>query len=408
MFNKLRLRLTMINVVVVGLIFLLIVSAIYFIMAKGLEIQTNQSMRLIASDTTNDDIKNMPKWEKHRLKFIYVKLNNNNQIIQINSNPPMSTQEIEPLVQESLRKNPPRGILKYHREHYRFLKISSSDNNPTKMVFVSTDNEEETLDHLLTALTSASLIGLALTFFGSLFLADRALVPIKKSWQRQRDFVADASHELRTPLAVIQTNLELVLGNPEETVSSQNKWLENILAENRRMAKLVDDLLLLARADSEQETMEMKKFCLTTALMEVIEPFKPVASGLGIQLSEGLAPMVNLIGDENRIRQLAVILIDNALKHTPNGGKVKVALKHFENTIELMVSDTGEGIEPIHLDKIFQRFYRVDKARSRESGSTGLGLAIADWIVKTHGGFIKVNSSPGVGTTFTILLPKNK
>jgi signal transduction histidine kinase len=231
------------------------------------------------------------------------------------------------------------------------------------------------------------------------------MAPIKKSWQRQQDFVADASHELRTPLTVVQVNLELVKGNPDETVASQSKWLDYSLIETERMSKLVGDLLFLARADSQQQTLEMKQFSLDTAMSGVIDSFRTLAETSGILLETSLDSDVTYWGDEFRIKQLLVILLDNALKYTPSGGKVTIGLQKIDSSAEITVSDNGEGIEAEHLSKIFERFYRVDKARSHQKEGTGLGLAIADWIIKSHRGQVEVSSSPGKGTSFVIRLP---
>jgi signal transduction histidine kinase len=231
------------------------------------------------------------------------------------------------------------------------------------------------------------------------------LIPIKKSWQKQQDFVADASHELRTPLAVIQTNIELVRGNPKDSVESQTKWLENIQHETGRMSKLVEDLLFLARADSEQLPLEMMDFNLSFTLLSTLSSFEVMAKNRGIKLESTVQDHILFYGDENRLKQLIVILIDNALKHTPAGGKISIRLINSGPSVELSVSDTGEGIEHEHLERIFERFYRVDKARSKMTGGTGLGLSIADWITKVHHGRITVTSQVGKGTTFVVNLP---
>jgi len=194
-------------------------------------------------------------------------------------------------------------------------------------------------------------------------------------------------------------------GNPEETVASQSKWLDYSLLETERMSKLVGDLLFLARADSQQQTLEITQFSLDTALHEVIESFKPLAETSGILLESSLTSEITFMGDAFRIKQLLIILIDNAIKYTPSGGQVTVGLQNRDTSVEITVSDNGEGIEPEHLAKIFERFYRVDKARSQQKEGTGLGLAIAEWIIQSHHGQVKVSSSPGEGTTFVISLP---
>ena len=172
------------------------------------------------------------------------------------------------------------------------------------------------------------------------------------------------------------------------------------------MSKLVNDMLFLARADSEQNLLEKKIFQLHLALLEAFIPFEASAIKKGIHLKPFEGPTVEINGDESKIKQLAAILIDNALKHTPSGGNIQMTLYDKGHKVEIVVSDTGEGISDDHIDKIFKRFYRVDKARSREDGSSGLGLSIAKYIVDEHKGEIKVESQLGIGTSFHVILPK--
>ncbi len=246
---------------------------------------------------------------------------------------------------------------------------------------------------------------IGMVFIGSWLLSKMAIAPIKVAWQKQLDFTADASHELRTPIAVIQTNLELVMDNPEETVSSQMKWLKNIEAENKRMAKLVNDLLTLSRADTDQQTLESETFMLDEAIDEALVPFDPVANRKNITLEISINNRVAFHGDRKWIKQLIVILVDNALHYAVGPGTVTVALTRHEKKVELIISDTGYGIENEHLDKIFDRFYRVAKTRNLNEDGSGLGLSIARWIVQEHKGTIQVASIPNKGTTFTVLLP---
>ena len=254
-----------------------------------------------------------------------------------------------------------------------------------------------------TVITSGII--LLIVFFGSLFITDRAMVPVKKAWQKQIDFTADASHELRTPLAVIQTNLELVMGNPEETVESQKKWLDSILSESKRMAKLVEGLLILSRADSGQQMLMMSHFMLDLTLKDVLCSYEAVAKAKGVVMTSGLASSVKFYGDSDRIKQLVVILLDNAVKYTDTNGRITVQLIRKDKHVVLSVSDTGVGIAQEDLNRIFDRFYRAAHTKSGNQGGAGLGLAIAYWIVREHRGIIRVESSLGGGTTFSVMLP---
>ncbi len=408
MFRSVRLKLTIINISVVGVILLVFLSGIYILMKQDLMRQSEQVMHTVAVESRFRPPRRFPALSRNWANCFYVRIDKNGGLQEASTNIPI-TEEEQTILLQSLLSQPGEneGIARSGDESFRFLKTASpGDKDVITVVFMNTQPERETLARLKTVLIVIGLGGIIIVFVSSLFLAGRALIPIKKSWERQKSFVADASHELRSPLAVIETNLELVLGNGEETVESQKKWLFNILAENRRMSKLVSDLLFLARADSNQQMFEKRFFPLRDVLMEAVISLQPLASKKSMALKADINQSQDFFGDEARIKQLAVILIDNAIKYTPQGGFVQVGLGIHETSVEITVTDNGEGIAKEHLDKIFERFYRVDKARSRESGGTGLGLSIADWIVKGHRGSITVSSMPGKGTTFKIALPK--
>lgn len=414
MFRRLRLKLTLINILVVVLITAFFMTGIYGLMIRSMRQSSDQLMRLVAMDAGSNPGNYMrgPRWQKQLPIYFYVKVNNSGDILESSQNVPVSREQLKNLIKESLRQEDDRGIIWQNRDgdhdHYRFLKAPLKNGQGITIVFLNPEAEDRVTGHLLAAFTITGLAGAALTLLGSLFMANRALIPIKTSWGRQKDFVADASHELRTPLTVIQTNLDIVRGSPTDTIESQMHWLDNIKAESEFMTKLIDDLLFLARTDSHQQLMNKDYFPLSSALKEVLTSFEPLASRNEIKITSLIEPQINFNGDQTRIKQLAAILIDNAIKYTPPGGEINLELKDLNNNVEITVSDTGEGIDQEHLDKIFNRFYRVDKARSRDSGGTGLGLSIAEWIVKEHKGVIKVKSSPGKGTTFSLIFPKNR
>ena len=241
------------------------------------------------------------------------------------------------------------------------------------------------------------------SLFGSLFLARRAMGPIQKSWNQQRDFLADASHELRTPMAVVQASLDVIRSNPNELVSEQKQWLNNIGESVEEMATLVESLLFLARIDSQQHPIDKKTFALDQAITNALDPYKFLAETKKVNFAVSLTPGMELYGDEGRIKQVVCILLDNALRHTPAGGEIKVILQKINRSAQLTVSDTGEGIPMEHLKKIFERFYQVDPSRNK--GGAGLGLSIAKCIVEAHDGGIQAISKVGAGANFFIRLP---
>lgn len=252
------------------------------------------------------------------------------------------------------------------------------------------------------------LFGLLAATLVGFFLAERMLRPIRSAWRRQVEFVADASHELRTPLAVIQSNLGIVMEHTNETVLENLEWLNNAHGESRRLSKLVRDLLTLARSDSERMPVERTEIDLQDLLSHIHELYETIAQMRGIALElDATSPLV-MLGDRDRLHQLFVILLDNAVKFTEEGGTIHIALSEQKSSAVITVTDTGLGIAREHLQRVFDRFFTVDPARSREQAGkgTGLGLSIARWIADAHGGRISVDSNGiGQGTTVRIELP---
>jgi signal transduction histidine kinase len=262
--------------------------------------------------------------------------------------------------------------------------------------------EASALDELKALLIAGGIVGLLLASLASLFLAGRALVPIRQAFARQRQFTADASHELRTPLALIRANAEMLYRHARR---GDEELIGEIIRETDHLNRLVADLLVLARADAESLTLESRPIDLRTLASSVNEDLRAIAGSRGITTELSMDGPATVQGDEGRLRQLLLILLDNALKYTDPGGRVDVTVGREDNRARLVVADTGIGIPAEDQPHIFDRFYRVDRAREHESGGTGLGLAIAHWIVQAHHGTIKVESESGKGSRFQIDLP---
>jgi two-component system sensor histidine kinase CiaH len=265
--------------------------------------------------------------------------------------------------------------------------------------------EEQALHDLSLLLIGGGALGILLAALGSLFLAGRALVPIRQAFGRQRQFTADASHELRTPLALIRANAEMMLLRSEHLDDENAELVQEIIRETDHLNRMVGDLLTLARADSEMLELRIASMDFGALVEEVHDDLQRIAEARDIQGTVSVSGPVTVAGDEVRLRQLLLILIDNALKYTDPGGQVQVSLSRVDNRARLVVQDTGIGIPPEDVPHIFERFYRVDRAREHESGGTGLGLAIARWIVQAHHGTIKVESELSKGTKFQVELP---
>lgn len=286
--------------------------------------------------------------------------------------------------------------------NYRiYTKYFDNSNGPgIVQVFQNTINEEIIWSFLKTVLFLFGSTGMFILLCISYIFTGKALKPVKDTWKRQKEFIADASHELRTPLTVIQTNLDVVLSDDEGTVEENEMWLDNAYSETRVMAKLIDQLLTLAKADTNDEKLDLSEFSLTEILENICANMEIIAKNKNLDFELINKEEILIKGDYDKIRRMIVILIDNAIKYTESG-MVKVKLYTEKNKKVLTVEDTGIGMSKYDMDRIFDRFYRADKARHREGG-TGLGLSIAKWIADIHKFSLTVDSVVDEGTKFTL------
>lgn len=254
-----------------------------------------------------------------------------------------------------------------------------------------------------------SVLGLVAVAAISLVLVRRALRPVRVALRRQRDFVADAAHELRTPVTILRNAAELGLvslsdpGVPPSIVADQQAAYEQTLVQSNHLARLVDDLALLARADSGAATLQRAPVDLSRLVSEATSGIEMLAEDRGVCLNVAVGGTTRVLGDAGRLRQVLLIILDNALKHTSAGGTITVGVQRHAHDVRLQVRDTGPGIAARDLPHVFDRFYRGGRER-RDEGS-GLGLAIARWIVEAHGGRITAANAPDRGAVFTVTLP---
>ena len=310
----------------------------------------------------------------------------------------------------------------------------------------SEDDVAETLASLLLILGIAYPVTLVVAGFGGVFLARRALSPIDSitraaryasaedlgqrlnlrlpddevgrlartfdemiarlddAFRRQRQFTSDASHELRTPLTVIKGQIDVSLQKEREP-EAYRQVLQAVNEEVDRLIRLAGSLLTLTRADAGQIPLTFERVDVPEVVTGVLEQVRSTAIDKGVRLQLDPGSPATIQADEDLLLQLMLNLLDNAFKYTPPGGQVNAGWRMNGSQVELWVQDTGIGIAHEHFAYLFDRFYCVDKARSRADGGVGLGLAISRWIAEAHGGSIRVESAPGKGSTFTVLLP---
>jgi signal transduction histidine kinase len=422
MFQKTQLKLTALNAVVFLIILVFFGASLFGFMKYKLFDPIDNAMRKRVESVKLVNNRFGPQGKMAALldpRTILLLRDQQGTIINVSPHPLFEEEDIASLI-PSLKLGELQTI-RAEEHFYRTLNVPfTSERNRltlpggeeriiTEVIAISiVDSEVRMLHRLSMIILTGLLAGMTVVCLASYFLARRALVPIRLAWEKQQQFVADASHELRTPLSVIKTNAELMLRHPDHTVEEESVRISSVLRESMRMGKLVSTLLTLARADANQIELQFGPVEVKEVLQQAAEQFVPLAEMKGIQLHIDFCDGAELWADRERIHQLLVIILDNAIKYTPDGGKISVSCRRQGNNAAISIEDNGAGISPDDLPYIFDRFYRGDKARSREAGGAGLGLAIAKWIVDKHGGKIHAESKLGVGSKFTISMPIRK
>lgn len=274
-------------------------------------------------------------------------------------------------------------------------------------VFQNINAEQTNVQSILLCLLLFGIAGIIVLIPLSYYLAGKALKPIKENFENQKQFIADVSHELRTPLTVIQTNVEVLRMKEDEPLVDNLHWLNNISNEAETMSSLVSEMLLSAQADNKKIELKTEKFDLSLLCAEIVDLMYELAEEKQISLTSSIPTGIEYKGDLERLKRAIRILVDNAIKYTPNGGNVSLNLTESVRNVTISVQDNGVGLTKEEQKKVFTRFYRSDDARTRETGGVGLGLNIAYVIVQQHNGKIKIDSTPGEGSIFSIVLPKN-
>ena len=267
----------------------------------------------------------------------------------------------------------------------------------------SLSSVRETITGLLLVVLPLGIGALGISAVGGRYMARRAMVPVRESFERQRAFVADASHELKTPLTLIRANTEVL--QEEQTDPENGELVEDVLAETDRMNFILSDLLLIARLEDGKLAVEREVFELGAVAWSQVDRFAARAASVDVEIDVETEGKLYATGDRERTGQILAVLLDNALIHTPPHGHVRITCRARKSLLEVMVEDTGPGIPPEHLPRVFERFYRADAARSRKKGGTGLGLAIARNLARAQAGDLMAENAKGGGAKFVLRLP---
>ena len=419
MLQKLRLQLVLINVISLTVVLIAIVIYLYFSLDVQLKDREKGEINRAAASgsverneipdyiTQNGDGATMILDDSMALlaSVFYVKIDFKGNITSLSFNPIQNKTNILNLLRRVDDMSKTEGELDFFDLQLSFSIENRMDGK--LYVFRESSDRKETMQNYIYTAVIALIAAVICVFVISMFVAGKAMKPIKESMEKQKKFIADASHELRTPIAIIRSNTEMIMDEPELTVGENMKWLEYISSESKRMTLMTEDLLLLSHADAKKEIAK-EEVNLSKLVFDTYDSFRLLFEERN--LTDGtsdIAENVTVYANEFRIKQLVTIFLDNAMKYTKEGG-VSVKLEKDDNFAYVKIIDTGPGIPPDMIDKIFERFFRVDKARAKTTGGAGLGLSIAQVIADEHGGMIKVSSEVDKGSEFCVKLPLMK
>ncbi|MCE4048865.1 sensor histidine kinase [Bacillus sp. Au-Bac7] len=414
MFTKLRNRFLIANMATIIIIMLAAFISIYIITCQKVNSDININLEMVSdyyhkkSKISKDDKSPPSQGEQtgfskdELLPCFELRTDDKWNILSSQSKLDLDNAFYERVIEEISTSDSSKGRLKLNDTNWAYM---VEENQSGYYVYaLDVTAELKVVDNLIYTFILVGIIMLIIVFIVNRFLANRYIAPVKEAFNKQKQFISDASHELKTPLSVIHTNTDVLLSNQEDLIANQLKWIHHIKTETERMKLLTNDLLYLAEMDDKRSDLVFAPFNISKVVESVILTMEGVIYEKEVNLEYHIEPELNTFGNVEQMKQLVMILIDNAIKYTNLQGLITVDLRKRHNEILLEVTNTGEGIISEHLEKIFDRFYRNDPSRSRKNGGNGLGLAIAKSIVEKHKGKITVKSTPGGITTFTVRL----
>jgi signal transduction histidine kinase len=437
MFNRLRNRFLLINMLLTTAVVMSAFAIIYLITYQGIMQTGWQKLdslveRNLQATLTNSPANGMTTIDTSAQtigdvydRYIFLVIDDNGGIIEQHNNTTLTEADIPFDLTRFTGSEKSNGQLDfagstwlYRSEAFIYHQVVADDYNsggiePNGLehseylvTFIDISSSVVTLQTLLLTFLVVALVLLVFIFLISLFFANRSIKPIQEAWQRQHQFIADASHELKTPLAIITSNYDVLADDPSQTIASQIQWLNNLKTGIDRMGQLANRLLQLEKAENEsievvKTNIDIKKFVLNE-----LEPYTSIAEARQISLSFDTANSEHLQAQTDPVifGQVIETLLENAFKYTPDGGWVVVEFRLTQGKVCVSIKNSGAGIPEEDLPFIFNRFYRSDKARHSEANGFGLGLAIAQRLCDSIGAQISASSVPGESTSFSVLL----
>lgn len=340
---------------------------------------------------------NMSPETPYESRFFTVILSSSRKVIKTDTSriKAINDETAEVYAENVLKSNKSRGF----ERHFRF--VSVKENDQIRMTFYDCGRRLKAFYSFLTASLIMALVGYAIASFAIFFFSGRLIRPIAEGYKKQKQFVTDAGHEIKTPLTIINANVDVL-----EMEMGQNESLSDIKQQISRLISLTNDLVMLARMEESKEILQKIEFPISKVVAETAMPFRVLANKQGKEFTCDIEPALTYNGNEKAVQKLVSILMDNAVKYSPENGSISLTFKRqFKSLCLTVVNTTAEEITQENLSQIFDRFYRTDTSRNSETGGYGIGLSIASAITAAHGGKIQVLSDDGRTFKISVILP---
>ena len=385
MFRKLKWKLVRFNMALLSLVFAAIFAVTAVLMIVASDRQTQMSLNAAL---------HFPEGQHQPppvMGIIRVMFDEKQQIVSFSAPPDISGEWVQQISELAQKQQQQQGNFSLDSYHFAY----AFDETHAHLVLLDQTGPRAMQRNVLFILFGVCLLSLLLLFGLSTLFASRTVRPVQEAFERQKNFVADASHELKTPLAIINANLSVLEENGAESVDSQKQWISAMRVQITRMSGLISDMLTLAKLDHDQDASPTRTVDFSRLVTGCLLSFEAVAYEKGVAIHSQVSEHLLVRGSPEKFSRLVDILLDNAVKHAPPGGTVNIGLFREKNRVILRVQNSGDEISAEALPPVFDRFYRADSARSRETGGYGLGLAIAKSIVEGSHGKISVESANG-------------
>ncbi len=409
MINQLQRKFIMITMASLSLVMVLLVGAINMINFYQIDRSAGQTLAFLSENKGR-----FPEFErgkepprdkkigfelneetKFQTRYFFIKLSHDETVKEIDTSHISAVSSKDALqyaeeVLASKKSEGYKGIYKY--------RIINAENGPM-IIFLDVRNQMQMVMYFFLTSCGVALGTLLLVFILVSVFSKRAINPVVRNMEKQKRFITDAGHEIKTPLAIISANTDVL-----ELTTGESEWITSIRNQIGRLDKLVKNLLLLARMEEGNIERTRQEFDLSRCVKRIANSFLAVAESQSKRLSISIVPHIQLHGEEGAMEQLISTLLDNAMKYSDTNGEIRISLMPLKKGIKLEVYNTVEYIESKNLDRFFDRFYRADESRSRETGGYGIGLSIASSIVEAHHGRISVHSDDGRSVIFTVII----